>query len=911
MRFPPQLRAAAVPLVLLALTLLHFAPLAFSGLILARGDTFNYFYPWWTARNAALIAGQLPLWSPDIFMGVPLLANPQAGTFYPLNWPLLPLSAPEGIRLSVLLHVFLALCGMYRLARRRLGLLPALAAALLFGLGGFVSAHVEQINQLQGMAWLPWLLLWLGPALQGSRRSLLLLAAGIALQFLSGHTQTTFISGATLALVALLTALLQATPARARLLLRALLLLLLAAILALLLTLPQLLPTLELSGLSQRSGGLPPNEVLSFSFSPLVAGRGLLPGYEGLLFGEFVAYSGVIGLGLALLALLLPRQSPLHRERLLWGLLALCGLLLALGEFNPLWKLLARLPGFNYFRVPARWLLPFALGSAMLGGIGLQSLLRAGRRPRVRNVFIVAAALVALMAASTLVARQPGAVIGTVLPGARTWAAWSLALLILLLLLRSLPRMRPARVSLLFVLAIGAELLLAGRVLPFNLLLPPETWSGERFTVSQLRAWNADQTPPGRFLSVSELLFDPGDKDALEARYARFGLTPQALRWGLVATKRQEILAPNLALAQGLPGLDGFGGGLLPTRWYSLFSELLTGEPLADGRLFLTLAQPACRRVCVPDMRWLQLSNTRYLIADKTQELWHEDVAFDTRLAQLQGPAAKINLANPRAFTADALDLLVEPDTIPQATFINADGRRTPLTTVSAHVQVYDLLHLRLQPGAALTPQRIELENTGTGRIVAATLVDTRDGNFLQLTPDPWRRLLSSDIMVYGNDAVLPRAFLVPTALYEPDDEAALATLRDPDFDPARTVLIHAPPPAPAPATPADAAALPGSLRFTRYTATEISLAVDSDAPAWLVLCDAWYPGWVATVNDDAVPVQRADLMFRALPLPAGVSEVTLRYKPAWLPGALQAGLLAWALWLLAFGFSLRRKESV
>ncbi len=910
MRISPPLRAAGVPLLLLALTLLHFAPLAFSGLILARGDTFNYFYPWWTARNAALMAGQLPLWSPDIFMGVPLLANPQPGSFYPLNWPLLPLPAPEGIRLSVLLHVFLALWGMYCLARRRLTAIPALAAALLFGLGGFVGAHVEQINQLQGMAWLPWLLLWLTRALRGERRSLLLLAAGLALQFLSGHTQTSFISGVGLVLVALLTILFSAAPDRARRALRALLLLLLAASMALLLTLPQMLPTLELSSQSQRSGGLPVSDVLSFSFSPLVAGRGLLPGYEGLLFGEFVAYSGVIGLGLALLTLLLPRRAALHRERLLWGALALCGLLLALGEFNPAWKLLAQLPGFNLFRVPARWLLLFAVGSAMLGGIGLQSLLCGDLRPRARHFFFITAALAALMAASTLITRQPGAVIGPVAPGARSWLAWGLALAILLLLLRSLPRMNPVRGGLLALIALGAELILAGRVLPFNLLLPPETWSGQRFTVSQLRAWNADETPPGRFLSISELLFDPGDKDALEARYARFGLTQQAVRWGLVATKRQEILAPNLALAQGLPGVDGFGGGLLPTRWYTAFSSLLPTEMLADGRLFLSLADAACRRACVPDMRWLKLSNTRYLISDKTQTLWHEDVAFDTRLAQLQGPAAAISSANPRGFTADALDLLIEPGSAPQASFITAAGRRAPLTVVSEPVPVHDLLHLRLRPEAALTPQRIELRSDTAARIVAATLVDTRDGSFLQLTPEPWRRLLSSDILVYGNDAVLPRAFLVPQARFEPDDEAALALMRDPDFDPGRTVLIHAPAPAAAPATAPDADTASGTLRFTRYTATEIGLEVASSAPGWLVLSDAWYPGWVASVNGANVPLERANLMFRSLPLPAGDSVVSLRYQPAWLPGALLAGLGAWIVWLLAFGLSLRKEST-
>ena len=283
-------------------------------------------------------------------------------------------------------------------------------------------------------------------------------------------------------------------------------------------------------------------------------------------------------------------------------------------------------------------------------------------------------------------------------------------------------------------------------------------------------------------------------------------------------------------------------------------------------------------------------------------------MTFDTQLAQLQGPGLTIHSNNPDAFTADALDLLVEAEVTATATFIDSDGRRRPLRVSSGPAPAYDLFYLRLQAGAALTPERIEVRSDSAGGVVAATLVDTRSGDYRQLTPDPWRRLLAREVKVYASDAVLPRAFLVPKAIYEPDDEAAPAILRDPGFDPATTVLIHAPPPQTDGDVPESAAA-PGTARIARYTATEIDLAADSAAAAWLVLSDAWYPGWEATLDGRPAPLLRGNLMFRAIPVPAGRSEVSLRYRPSWLPGALIIGAAAWLLWLPAFAFTMRRKE--
>ncbi len=277
--------SALLPLaVLLSVILLFFNKMAFTNLILARGDVFLYFYPYWHAAAASLAAGRVPMWNPAIFMGAPLLANSQAGFFYLLNWPLwLFLETPYAVSASILLHLIIAASGAYLAGRRlwRLPLSAALVTAVSFAAGGYLTAQVEHINQLQGLAWLPWFFLAAGLAVRGGRRSWLsaVIATAVlfALQLLAGHTQTTFITAVALliwlAAGAFSRRFLAAAPTDDRFPGGRALLLPLAAlaaggVLALGLAAMQLLPTLELLQLSSRQGGLPPNEAMSFSLPP-------------------------------------------------------------------------------------------------------------------------------------------------------------------------------------------------------------------------------------------------------------------------------------------------------------------------------------------------------------------------------------------------------------------------------------------------------------------------------------------------------------------------------------------------------------------------------------------------------------------------------------------------------------------
>ncbi len=396
-----------------ALVLVFFWDIVLAGRVLAGGDVFTYFYPYWAEATRAIRAGRLPLWNPYLFMGAPFLANSQAGVLYPLNWLLwLLVPAERSVHLSIVLHLCLAASNAYLWGRTslRMGRLGAWTAGALFALGGYLGAQAEHVNQLQGLAWMPLLLLlWDRASNWRSNESanlqsrlsnswLVGLAVIIGLVFLAGHTQTAFITLVGLAAYGLGPGLWRAVRWREwRPLARQTVLLASAAVLGAALAAAQLVPTWELSRLSIRAGGLPFNERVSFSLSPFYFARALLPGLVESVppeHIEHVAYVGIIGLVLALVGC---RQSRITDQPIGQPIiLILLGLFLSLGLYNPLYLLLAHLPGLAHFRVPARWLALYTLGMAASAGLGIETMWRQrGRLPR--RTCPACAALLALL----------------------------------------------------------------------------------------------------------------------------------------------------------------------------------------------------------------------------------------------------------------------------------------------------------------------------------------------------------------------------------------------------------------------------------------------------------------------------------------------------------------------------------
>lgn len=171
-----------------------------------------------------------------------------------------------------------------------------------------------------------------------------------------------------------------------------------------------------------------------------------------------------------------------------------------------------------------------------------------------------------------------------------------------------------------------------------------------------------------------------------------------------------------------------------------------------------------------------------------------------------------------------------------------------------------------------------------------------------------------------------PRVFFADAVRFEgPEEEQAVIVqqlLERESFHPRKIVLLHGGGTARAPAAPSavpgfrtTAAASPSrEAFFARHPARarpveNVKVLVQSPRPgAWVAEATAprpgvlffsqlFYPGFRATVNGRAVPVERAHLFFTAVPVPAGPLTVSLTYAPVHLyAAALFPWLLALAL---------------
>ena len=850
------------------------------------GDIYRLGYPARSAYAQALRRGQVPLWTADAMAGYPVLAEGQTGSYYPLNLLLYRfLPVPVALNYSVLIAIWLAGAGTWGYVRS-LGLRrgPAFLAACAFMLGGVVPGHLNHLNMLAAIAWLPWLL-WAveWASLGGDWRRWAAAAIVFAVQGLAGHPQVSLLSG----LLAVGQAAASPLGARARLTWRGQAGRMLACGVALLaggaLALVQWAPTLELTVLSQRGHGLDQEFFTSFSLHPLQWITMLWPFIRGnpypLTSLETIGYVGALPLLLAALA-------PLwRRDRLVvfWAAVGVGAFLLTMGRWNPAYRLLVRVPVFNLFRAPARYLLWADMAIAVLAGAAADSLLERTRAGAGRRV--------------------PWATVGVLLPAglAAAWI-WRTSLDDLVEAWRWLPLLWLGGAGLLVATLRGRPPRTLWVAMAVGLVLADLS----AFNAVYNRTYNATIAPDEFQRPPDSLAFLRGDAgDALYRVYTSEEIVP-------VLPVMLESLYPNIQVLHGVQALNGYYP-LVPTTQQWLLGHL--NAKLAD------------------------LLNVRYVLIPQLLPVDEKTEGYDTAnpfAPSLAGrsfdfPAQLVTALEVEGYLSHSAQL-ADGTPVGQVVVRGAGGEEAMWTLRAGNdlaEWAYDRDDVRkivqhsLPPVTARTwparsgfPPRNHLGRTYLSRFILPTRLPVVHIEVRPLVPaaylhlerlrlideDGKSQLLSSlvgegdhvlvyrspDVAIYRNERAGPRAFLVHRTHVASSEDEAEELMAAPSLDLQNEAILLGGRELAGEKQPGDAA------RIELYSAERVRVRVQTASDAYLVLADSYYPGWEARVDGGPATIERADVALRAVAVPAGEHVVEFVFAPAsWRIGAA-ASLVAW-----------------
>jgi hypothetical protein len=206
----------------------------------------------------------------------------------------------------------------------------------------------------------------------------------------------------------------------------------------------------------------------------------------------------------------------------------------------------------------------------------------------------------------------------------------------------------------------------------------------------------------------------------------------------------------------------------------------------------------------------------------------------------------------------------------------------------AAKASIFDLAPLMVVQHVPLA--RSPLLDLASVRFVAVPRAGARSAP-QRLEADPELTLAYADqqVFIYENHAALPRVRVVHDAVQVTDESAAVSWAREQGASPKhagelgldRTVILEPDERGQYPLLPAGDGSPAEYARITDETDPDtLTVEAHLDSPGLIVLSDTFYPGWRAWVDGEAASIHPADLLFRAIPVPAGTHVVTLRYQP-------------------------------
>jgi len=874
------------------------------GTYMSEGDLYDWFLP--------IFLSKFSLWSHEMFGGVPLFADTSDSQYYAVHF-LFSHVLHWWTGYIAAAYVIASSCMYAYVFHRTRSKLAAALAGTAYGLSGPLVQRMAHINIAHGAAWFPLFILAIDEVLHtGSRRWIAIGAFAEANIFLSGHPQPILYASTWWFVYALVGAIAMRVPATRYAHAAAMF------VLGVLLTAIKALPFLEASTFMARQ-----NVTYDRFIDPAQQPLSML----GMLFPR-TDDSGLtvplyVGIGIVQLAILGFAVRQRDWRARVWAAAALIIALVTAGNATPVAWLVYHIPGYNLFRISSRMLFVYAAAMSALAGFAVAAVQR--RQARLPVVGAVGGAtLAATFAAGVIIlhvydrpsfAVQFGVVMVTAM---------------CVLLASRLPRPAPLLVA---IIGINAADLVYNSTFPVTALGLHLQTIDPRDTQPSVHAHTlASMTASTRqrLLSVTGSERDPIVPGGM-ARY--WGMTV-AHGFSPIMTNRLATLARMGASGDVYPDVFKFDDrslDLLAVK-YIIVGQRDFPAPDTFSRKGIEWVQPPlgfntgradcdgapARRLDLKLPDDVRVSSIAFVAYLRCAEAIPQDATVATvdvidrsELVLRQPIAAGVQIGD-KYLSAEATrrtaghrvpgTLFPDPELKQNSYLVSVD---LPHPVAGAEMRITTSM-----PRGWMTVERMTLIDDArrshpqdTAPLLLAdrrrwqSVMQFRSSRETDRGRDESRPDETS-FTIYENRRALPRVWIVGAT--EPVDEAAaIDTVRYSQFrdgrpfDPERIALVE---PGIGGATTATFASGRGSARLISIDGDRMTVDVSADGAAFLVLSEAYYPGWRARIDDSVVPVQKADVMFQGVAVPAGHHTIVFELASATLRAGIAISVMAAAV---------------
>ena len=935
---------------------LFFAPVIFSGRLLAPGDGITYYVPAFYSHRT--------LWTDLILSGFPAAADPQIQTWYPISllFSLIPHSWNAFVISAYVLASGFSYGYVYSLTNSRLA---GLVSGIVYSLSGFMIAHLGHTTIIHVAAWIP-LLIWAAHRLSDrlSAAWFVIATGAVSCSILAGHPQLSLYAiGLSTAYVLLL----GWTTSVGRW--KYYSTFLSTIVLGIFLSAIQIVPTAELSGLGLRaemtfqdfaSHSLPTAQIPQLIFPYLFGGGGpFLPDSQLPYFGawnltEVTGYIGLLPPLLAILGFIAYRDKPIAR---FWLGVAFLTLLLALGDGTPLAKLFYYLPAYNKFRAQGRHFIEMALAISVLAGLGVSAMQKqlvskrlVGKTVAVSTLIVILNLVGIFVFSDWLQKTAIAAGVGINKP------------------LSFLPWTNPAvGVPLVLFFLVVTVLIYfywsAKKPSRLNILLMLVILVIDLGSFGWFYAW--EPSSPGEDVLTPTAVTVKYRKLLSESKQRIF-----AIRGGI---GNFDEMPPNISRIWGIPSASGYGPLIL-----SRYSKLLSIE--GGGDISTTWDNLQDRSLDIAAVRYISVAppqtpvDTANVISDKGIVWAAEDLTLAMGAAcgvESQSQSVKLQIPSQPKATAIAIvsslgcsTQLANNAEILQVSAKDAAGKvitkslragrdtsewaydcsdvrpqmqhnKASIFNSSLHqrpgypdCQIHKYLSV-LPLGQSNNVEEVEFKWVGSSGSINIQKISLFDESTKQSYPinnshialdytNRWKLLEEIQdsrpffygARIYENLRAMPRAWLVPEVVTAKKDEVlqSIKSSKLPDgrpYEPSQVALVETP--LNFKVEKPDSAA---TAKVINLADTKLEIKTNSASPAFLVLSDIYYPGWRVKIDGKTTKIFQTNYILRGVQVPAGEHIINFEFKP--VSFHIGVGISGAALFLLGYlAWKLQQNQKV